>query len=88
MAERALAFAVGALLAYAGLRAGSAMMGEPDPRGIGPTVHVAYFWRVALATWAGSLMAVSRARFGWPAPGGRALAIALAIAVTVGLAVP
>ncbi|MBM4393815.1 MAG: hypothetical protein FJ090_22035 [Deltaproteobacteria bacterium] len=88
MAERALAFAVGALLAYAGLRAGSVIAGEPDPRSVGPTAHVAYFWRVALATWAGGVAAAAQARFGWPSPGGRALAVALAIAVTVGLLAP
>ncbi len=88
MADRARAFVVGALLAYALLRGASVIVGEPDPRSIGPTVHVAYFWRVALATWFGSLTAVSHARFGWPSPGARALAIATTIAVTIGLLVP
>ncbi len=83
-----LLFASATLVAYASLRAGSALLGEPDPRAIGPTVHVAYFWRVSLATWLGGVAAAAHARFGLPRLAPLWHFVALFFAVTVALLVP
>ena len=53
-----------AILAYTALRVGSALSGEPDPRAIGPTEHVPYFWRCLFATWAGSVGGAFAWQFG------------------------
>jgi hypothetical protein len=83
-----LAFALGAILGYAGLRL-AASIGEPDPRAIGPTAHIPYYWRVATAGWWGGLAAVG----GWRFPGvsrtlERMLVPVVALAVIAAFAVP
>lgn len=81
-------FANAAVLGYALHRLGFAAT-EPDPRTLGPSVHVGYFWRVATALWWGSLAALG----GWrlPAlgdPAARALPVAVIIATVIAFTVP
>ena len=84
----ALAFAAVALLAYAGLRLAAAVH-EPDPRTLGPSVHIAYYWRIGTALWWATIAAVGAARF--PVLGtlaGRALPWSIVGAVGVAIFVP
>jgi hypothetical protein len=40
-----------AIFGYACLRTWSYLQGEPDPRSLGPSLHIPYFWRVATVCW-------------------------------------
>ncbi|MES2640278.1 MAG: hypothetical protein V4850_12365 [Myxococcota bacterium] len=62
-------FLVAALLGYALQRLYGAI-GEPDPRILGPSAHIAYYWRLATALWWGVLAAIG----GWRFPAAGALA--------------
>lgn len=83
-----VAFATAATVAYAALRLGSVLAGEPDPRVVGPSVHVAYFWRAGLAAWFGALAGGACLRFGWPTAPVTWQVVALIFSVTVALLVP
>ncbi len=62
-------FVVTAVLGYALSRLWGAI-GEPDPRTLGPSLHTAYYWRLATALWWGGLAAIGGWRY--PAAGGLA----------------
>jgi hypothetical protein len=81
-------FATVAIFGYAAHRVGFSF-GEPDPRTVGPTLHIAYFWRLSTALWWGSLAAIG----GWRYPGvgavaARALPYVVAAAVIAAFVVP
>lgn len=66
-------FAAMAVFGYAALRLYAAP-NEPDPRTLGPSVHVGYYWRVGTAIWWGALAGIA----GWRFPAvGPAVAAAL-----------
>ncbi len=83
-----LCFVFVAIVGYAALRLWGAV-GEPDPRTVGPSLHVGYYWRVATAVWWATLAAVGGWRFPdagtWAA---RALPVAVGAAVIAAFAVP
>ena len=56
-------FAAAAIGGYAAHRLYFSI-GEPDPRSVGPSVHVGYFWRLSTALWWGVLAGVG----GWRLP--------------------
>ena len=55
-------FSVAAIAGYAAHRLYFSI-GEPDPRSVGPSLHVGYFWRLATALWWGSLASIGGWRF-------------------------
>lgn len=63
----ALMFAEAAILGYAFHRLAFSFVGESDPRTIGATEHIAYYWRAATAAWWGVLAGAAGWR--WPALG-------------------
>ncbi|MFN7134941.1 MAG: hypothetical protein ACK4N5_22885, partial [Myxococcales bacterium] len=76
------------VLGYAAQRLAAAPS-EPDPRVVGPSVHTAYYWRVATAMWWGGLAGIGGWRF--PAVGprvARALPWVVAGAVIAAVVVP
>jgi hypothetical protein len=83
-----LCFVVVAIFGYAALRLRGAI-GEPDPRTVGPSLHVGYYWRVATAIWWGTLAAVGGWRFpeagAWAA---RALPVVVGAATIAAFVVP
>jgi hypothetical protein len=88
VASAVVCFAAAATLGYALQRLGAAWH-EPDPRTIGPSLHVPYFWRCATALWWGGLAAL--AGFRWPGVGARverAFPVVLVVAVGVAVFVP
>lgn len=81
-------FVVAAVLGYALQRLRSAI-GEPDPRTLGPSVHIAYYWRLATALWWGVLAGIG----GWRYPvvgvvAARALPFVLIAVVLAAFLVP
>ncbi|MFZ5479159.1 MAG: hypothetical protein ACOZNI_20515 [Myxococcota bacterium] len=83
-----LCFAIAAVLGYAAHRAFFAI-GEPDPRAVGPSVHTPYYWRVATATWWGSLAAAGGWRFPEVEPiATRALPWAVGVATAIAVLIP
>lgn len=58
VATAGLCGALVACLVYAGDRTWAALTVPGDPRNIVATVHVDYFWRVAMAAFVGSLAAL------------------------------
>lgn len=81
-------FLVVAMLGYTVLRLWGAL-DEPDPRTVGPSEHIGYYWRVALALWFGTLAGVGGWR--WSAVGelaARALPWAIVAAVLQAVLVP
>ena len=84
-----LAFLHAALLGYALLRLQSFLHGEPDPRSVGPSQHIPFFWRSATALWWGAMAAAAGWR--WPQSRdalGRALPWVVALVVGLAVAVP
>lgn len=63
IAAATLAFMNVAILGYALLRLYSFLKGEPDPRSVGPSTHIAFFWRSATACWWGSMAAAGAWRY-------------------------
>ncbi|MDP2314927.1 MAG: hypothetical protein Q8P41_18655 [Pseudomonadota bacterium] len=81
-------FVVVAILGYA-LQRLWASIGEPDPRTLGPSVHTAYYWRIATALWWGGLAAIGGWRFPVAGPvAARALPIVLVAAAIAAFLVP
>jgi hypothetical protein len=77
-----------AILGYAALRLASWLGGEPDPRMILASAHIAYYWRVATASWWGALAAAAGARFGGADLAGKLLPAVVAAATLVAVLVP
>lgn len=75
-------FLVAALLGYALQRLRSAI-GEADPRTLGPSAHIAYYWRLATALWWGVLAALG----GWRYPAAGAVAARSLPYVLVGVVI-
>lgn len=83
-----VAFAAVAVLGYALQRLAAAPT-EPDPRTLGPTVHVGYYWRLSTALWWGLLAGIGAWRI--PVAGAlaaRALPWIVAFATIAAFAVP
>jgi hypothetical protein len=87
-AAAVLAFGLVVVLGYA-LHRAVFSIGEPDPRSVGPSQHIAYFWRIATVTWWGALAAAGAWRFPRVGPAcERALPWAVAIAVAIAVFIP
>ncbi|MDP2304843.1 MAG: hypothetical protein Q8P18_02315 [Pseudomonadota bacterium] len=81
-------FVVAALLGYALDRLRSAI-GEADPRTLGPSLHIGYYWRLATSLWWGVLAGIGGWRF--PVAGtlaARALPFVLVAVVLAAFMVP
>lgn len=82
------AFVLGAVLGYAALRLVAAV-GEPDPRTLGPSAHIPYYWRAATAGWWGLLLAAAAWRFpAFPLWSLRTVVAAVLLAVAAAFLVP
>lgn len=88
IADGAAWFAVAAPAVYTALRLLSWARGEPDPAQVLASAHVAWYWRVATATWLAGLLALLGARMGGGAHARRALPWVVAAAVLVAFLVP
>lgn len=85
----ALLFAEAAILGYALHRLAFSLAGEPDPRTVGATAHVGYYWRVATSLWWGTI--ASAAGWRWPTVGPfawRAFWPCVALAAVIAILVP
>jgi len=88
IADGAAWFAVAAPTAYTALRLAAWAGGEPDPAQVVATAHVAWYWRVATATWMAVLVGLLGARLGGGARAGRLLPWVVAFAVVAAFLVP
>lgn len=89
--RRFSAVACGVVAAVAGYALHRAVfaVGEPDPRTVGPSEHIGYFWRVATALWWAGLAAIGGWRFPSIGPmAARSLPWVVAAAVVVAFLLP